>query len=121
MCALVPGVQTCALPISQQVTPRNGDMVRLAPGRAEIVDEVPAGRLYVDAGIVTPENGDALRARRHAAFNGVVAVSVTLDRKGQIVAGPDVRAPGLPPGSDDPPDSGLDELPHAATNPLERP
>ena len=57
-------------------------MVRLAPGRAEIIDEVPAGRLYVDAGVVTPENGDALRERRHAAFNGVLTISVALNAKG---------------------------------------
>ena len=67
-------------------------MVRLAPGRAEIIDEVPAGRLYVDGGMVTPENGDALRERRHAASNGVLAVSVVLDGKNKIVSGPQVRA-----------------------------
>ena len=70
------------LQVPQSVAPRNGDMVRLAPGRAEIIDEVPAGRLYVDAGVVTPENGDALRERRHAAFNGMLTVSIALDREG---------------------------------------
>jgi ribonuclease J len=87
------------LQVPQQVTPRNGDMVRLAPGRAEIIAEVPAGRLYVDAGVLTPENGDALRERRHAAFNGVVAVSVALDERGRIVSGPQVRVLGLPTDS----------------------
>ncbi len=88
------------LQIAQTVAPRNGDMVRLAPGMAEIIDEVPAGRLYVDAGVVTPENGDALRERRHAAFNGMLTVSLVLDGRGAIVAGPSVRALGLP-GDDD--------------------
>ena len=27
---------------------RNGDLVRLAPGKAEIIDEIPSGRLYKD-------------------------------------------------------------------------
>jgi ribonuclease J len=98
------------LQVPQQVTPRNGDMVRLAPGRAEIVDEVPAGRLYVDAGVVTPENGDALRERRHAAFNGMIAVSVALDGRGRIVSGPQVRALGLPTHEDDPLEDVLDDL-----------
>ena len=84
------------LQVAEAVAPRNGDMVRLAPGRAAIVDEVPAGRLYVDAGVVTPENGEALRERRHAAFNGMLTVAVALDRKGRIVSGPQVRALGLP-------------------------
>ena len=67
-------------------------MVRLAPGRAEIIDEVPSGRLYVDGGMLTPENGDALRERRHAAFNGVLIVSVVLDGKGRMAADSQVRA-----------------------------
>jgi ribonuclease J len=84
------------LQVAEAIAPRNGDMVRLAPGRAAIVDEVPAGRLYVDAGVVTPENGEALRERRHAAFNGMLTVAVALDRKGRIVSGPQVRVLGLP-------------------------
>ena len=82
--------------VAEALAPRNGDMVRLAPGRAEIIDEVPAGRLYVDGGMVTPENGEALRERRHAAFNGVLSVAVALDGRGRIASGPQVRALGLP-------------------------
>ncbi len=108
------------LQVPQQVTPRNGDMVRLAPGRAEIIDEVPAGRLYVDAGVVTPENGDALRERRHAAFNGVVAVSVALDGRNKIVSGPQVRALGLPTDEDYPLDDVLDDLADEAEQALGR-
>jgi len=108
------------LQVPQQVTPRNGDMVRLAPGRAEIIDEVPAGRLYVDAGVVTPENGDALRERRHAAHNGMVAVSVVLDGRSRIVAGPAVKAVGLPTDEDYPLDEALDDLAEAAEEALKR-
>ena len=98
------------LQVPQSVAPRNGDMVRLAPGRAEIIDEVPAGRIYVDAGVLTPENGDALRERRHAAYNGVLAVSVVLDGRGKVAAGPQVRALGLPADDDYPMDEVLDDL-----------
>jgi ribonuclease J len=90
------------LQISQAVAPRNGDMVRLAPGLAEIIDEVPSGRLYVDAGVVTAENGEALRERRHAAVNGVLTVSLVLDGRDRIAAGPVVRALGLPGDEDYP-------------------
>jgi len=108
------------LQVPQQVTPRNGDMVRLAPGRAAIVDEVPAGRLYVDGGMVTVENGDALRERRHAASNGVVAVSVVLDGKNKIVSGPQVRALGLPSEPDYPLEDILDDLADEAEQALGR-
>jgi ribonuclease J len=108
------------LQVPQQITPRNGDMVRLAPGRAEIIDEVPAGRLFVDAGVMTPENGEALRERRHAAFNGMVAVSVVLDGRNKIVSGPQVRALGLPTDEDYPLDDVLDDLADEAEQALAR-
>ncbi|WP_421933599.1 ribonuclease J [Phenylobacterium sp.] len=108
------------LQVPQTVSPRNGDMVRLAPGRAEIIDEVPAGRIYVDGGMLTPENGDALRERRHAAFNGMLAVSVALDPRGKIVSGPQVRALGLPAEEDYPMDEMMDDLADEAERALDR-
>ena len=108
------------LQVPQQVTPRNGDMVRLAPGRAAIIDEVPAGRLYVDGGMVTAENGEALRERRHAAFNGVIAVSVALDGRNKIVSGPQVRVLGLPTDSTDHLDDVLDDLADEVETTLKR-
>ncbi len=106
--------------VPQTVAPRNGDMVRLAPGLAGIVDEVPAGRLYVDAGVVTPENGQALRERRHAAFNGMIAVSIALDHRGRIAAGPTVRTLGLPEGEGFVLDEAIDELTEAAGQAIAR-
>jgi len=48
--------------VPQVLVCRNGDLVRLAPGAAEIVDQLPSGRLYKDgapspraAGSVSPE------------------------------------------------------------------
>ena len=61
-------------------------------------------------GIVTPENGDALRERRHAAFNGVLTVSIALDGRGRIASGPDVRRLGLPGDEDYPLAEAMDDL-----------
>jgi ribonuclease J len=108
------------LQVPYAVTPRNGDMVRLAPGHAEIIDEVPSGRLYVDGGVVTPENGQALRERRHAAFNGMLAVSVVLDGKNRIVSGPQVRGLGLAGDSDYPLDEAMDDLAEEAETAFKR-
>lgn len=98
------------LQVPQTVSPRNGDMVRLAPGRAEIIDEVPAGRLYVDGNVIVPSSAEPLRERRHAAYNGVLTVAVALDGKGRIVSGPQVRAIGLPGDDDYPVADALDDL-----------
>ncbi|MGI8839430.1 MAG: ribonuclease J [Caulobacteraceae bacterium] len=108
------------LQVPQTIAPRNGDMVRLAPGPAQIVDEVPAGRLYVDAGVVTPENGDALRERRHAAFNGVLTVSVALDSRNGVASGPLVRSLGLPGDEDYPLAEAMGDLAGEARAALKR-
>jgi ribonuclease J len=106
--------------VPEALAPRNGDLVRLAPGRAEIIDEVPSGRLYLDGGMLTPENGEALRERRHAAYNGVVHVSIVLDKKGRIASGPQVRAVGMPGDEDYPLDDALDDLADVAVEALKR-
>jgi ribonuclease J len=108
------------LQVPQALAPRNGDMVRLAPGRAMVIDEVPAGRLYVDGGMVTPENGEALRERRHAAYNGMLTVAVALDRKGRIASGPQVRAVGLPGEADYQLEEAIDDLAGEAEAALKR-
>jgi ribonuclease J len=43
--------------VPEVVQARNGTLVRLAPGKAAIVDDVPAGRLYRDGDIVIEEDG----------------------------------------------------------------
>ena len=45
---------------------RNGDLVKLAPGDPEIIDEVPAGRIYKD-GVAAGRGGGAHRRRPQAA------------------------------------------------------
>ena len=106
--------------VPQALAPRNGDLVRLAPGRAEIIDEVPAGRLFLDGGMLTPENGEALRERRHAATNGVIHVSLVLDGKGRIASGPQVRAVGMPGDEDYPLGEALDDLAEVAVEALKK-
>ena len=108
------------LQVPQAVAPRNGDMVRLAPGPAQIIESVPNGRLYVDAGVVTPENGDALRERRHAAFNGALTVSLVLDSRNRLISGPLVLALGLPGDKSSPLEDALDTLADEAANALRR-
>lgn len=98
------------LQVPEAIAMRNGDMVRLAPGRAEIIDEVPAGRLYVDGGMLVPAAGEALRERRHASTNGVLIVSFALDGKGRLASDIDMRSLGLPGDESLPLGDALDDL-----------
>jgi len=69
---------------------------------------------------VTPENGQALRERRHAAFNGMIFASLAIDKRGRIAAGPDVRALGMPESEDEPLEEALDQLAEEAGKALGR-
>ncbi len=104
----------------QAVAPRNGEVVRLAPGRAEVIDEAPSGLLYVDGGMMTPANSEPLRERRHAASNGALMVAVTLDKRGRLAADVSVRSIGLPGDEEYPLDDALDDLADDAENAVRR-
>ena len=79
----------------QVVRARNGTMVRLLPGPAEIIDDVPVGRLYRDGTILTRADDGQVRERRKLSFAGSVAVSLVLSEKGVLLADPEVAVTGL--------------------------
>ena len=84
------------LQIPEAVVPRNGTLIRLAPGKARIIDEVPAGRLYLDGRILVDEAESHLRERRKMAFGGHAAVTIVIDRNGKLAADPHVCLQGAP-------------------------
>ncbi|HAC57267.1 MAG TPA: MBL fold metallo-hydrolase, partial [Rhodobiaceae bacterium] len=84
------------LQVPEQIVVRNGLMVRLAPGAAEVIDEAHSGRLYLDGDVLTEEDEGAVQERRRLAFAGSVFVSVVLDGKGEVRGEPQVRLMGLP-------------------------
>lgn len=84
----------CQVP--EVVMARNGEMVRIGPGKAQIVDEVPSGRLHLDGEFLVSDNDPALKDRRKIAYAGVLVVTVTLDDEGQVLEDPRVLALGMP-------------------------
>ena len=82
--------------VGQVIRARNGTMVRLLPQPAEIIDNVPVGRLYRDGLILTSAEEGQVRMRRRLSFAGTVAVSLVLTTKGELVAEPEVSLMGLP-------------------------
>jgi ribonuclease J len=84
------------LQVPEQVVVRNGLIVRLAPGLAEVVDEAPSGRIYLDGDVLTDQDEGAVQERRRLAFAGSVFVSLVLDGKGDVRGEPQVRLMGLP-------------------------
>jgi ribonuclease J len=71
-------------------------MLRLAPGRAEIVDEVPAGRVYLDGRVLTDGSAGLTQKRRALAFAGIIAITLVLDSKGRLAGEPSIIMDGIP-------------------------
>lgn len=99
-----------ALQIPETVAPKNGDLIRLAPGPAVVIDEVPSGRLYVDGNMIVDTEDDAIRDRKRLAAEGAVNIALALNGKNAIVAGPNVSVRGLTMPDDDDLEIALEEL-----------
>lgn len=72
----------------------DGDILNLAPGRFEVIDSAPVGRLALDGVRVVPLQGGIMAARRRMLFNGIAIGSVAVSQSGKII-GADVSVPGL--------------------------
>ncbi len=84
------------LQVPETLVIQNGDMVRLAPGAAEVMDEVPSGRVVMDGDVLVPSWDAGIQERRRLGFAGAVFVSVALDEKGAVRGDPEIRLIGLP-------------------------
>ena len=62
---------------------RNGTIVRLLPGPAEIIGEAPVGRIYRDGQLLIPGDEDFIRERRKLSFVGSVVVSIAITEGGR--------------------------------------
>jgi ribonuclease J len=85
-----------AMQVPQAMVPENGQMFRLAPGRPELIDEVPSGRLHMDGRVLVAEGEGLAKDRRALAFAGLLVVVLVFDRKGRIAAPPTVLGEGMP-------------------------
>ena len=73
----------------------DGDVLNLAPGRVEIVDSAPTGRLVVDGNRLVPLGGGVMTARKRMLFNGVAVASLAVDAAGRLIGRPRLSTPGL--------------------------
>lgn len=85
--------QQCQVPEALEAA--NGRLIRLAPGPAEILDQVPVGRLGLDGNALVPMDSEAVRHRHRLSANGVILVSVVLDKGGKLLTDPQVTLEGL--------------------------
>ncbi|MDX1709955.1 MAG: ribonuclease J [Rhodovibrionaceae bacterium] len=85
--------QACQVP--HALVAENGDLIRLAPGEAEIVEEVAHGRLALDGSRLVRVDSPVLRARNKMRMNGSAMVTVAVDGGGRLLGEPQVSLQGV--------------------------
>jgi ribonuclease J len=82
----VPAVALCG----------DGDILRLTPGPAQVVGEVPAGRVYRDGQMLIDAQSVTISQRRKLSFAGIVSAAIAIDDRGGLVGEPEIGIAGLP-------------------------
>lgn len=73
----------------------NGTVLKLAPGPAEIIDEVFSGRLALDGNRLISMGNGALRERRRMLHSGAAVVTVIVNQMGELQADPQISTLGV--------------------------
>jgi ribonuclease J len=74
----------------------NGDIVKLYPGKPEVYDKAPSGRLYVDGNISVVEDAPSIKDRKNLSANGYIEATVLITPKGNIHKRPILTFRGIP-------------------------
>ncbi|MEP9353683.1 ribonuclease J [Xanthobacter sp. KR7-65] len=97
-----------SLGVPEVVTCYDGHVIRLAPGPAERVDDLPFGRLYKDGRLLLADGARAIPERRKLGYVGAVSIAVAVDRQGGLAGDPSVEITGVPERGE----GGIDMLDH---------
>jgi len=84
--------------VSQTIMPDNGVVIRLNGDRPGVIDNVHTGAMTAEKGNIIELQSDRLRARRRMLWNGVVTVSLVMNRAGGLCAVPSVVQSGIGDG-----------------------
>lgn len=84
-----------AMGVEAAVVGEDGAMIRLAPGVPEIIGHVPVGRLALDGNRIVPVDGELVKSRQRALWNGTVVITVVVDHEGYLMAKPKITTTGL--------------------------
>lgn len=75
---------------TQPIVIGNGDILRLAPGEPEVIDDAPIGRMALEPSGPVDVGDELYRTRRRLMSHGVILVSLVLDDYGTVLAAPRV-------------------------------
>jgi ribonuclease J len=81
--------------VSHVFTPRNGDLIALTEAGAELVDQVPSGRLALDGRRLIPYKGTVMHDRHRLMSTGHAHVTLLLSEDGSLKHPPSILLIGV--------------------------
>lgn len=81
--------------VPEAIQVSNGAVVKLAPGKASVIDKVESGYLGVDGNFLLPCDSSILKMRRRLQESGIIFVVLMLNSRNKLVMSPIIRAPGV--------------------------
>ena len=82
--------------VKEVILANDGDMIRLAPGEPDVVDTLPAARLFKDGYLLIEEASRVVPERRKLSFAGIVSVAIAMDERGVVVGDIQMDMAGVP-------------------------
>ena len=82
--------------IDQPILIENGDVLKIFPGKAEVINKVNSGKLLVDGNRLIDGESNSLRDRRNISINGMMDISLIVSKNGDIERSPLISLRGLP-------------------------
>ena len=82
--------------VRHAVVQKNGDVIRLAPGEPQKIDEVRVGQLILDGDVILPAEGSTINERRRIGYGGLITVALAIADDGTLAGRPLVRPFGVP-------------------------
>ena len=104
-----------ACQVPQTIVATNGDLIRLAPGPAAIIDHTETGRLGLEGKSVVTVADGAFRTRLRMSRSGSAVATIVVDRQGRLLSAPQITVHGLL----DPEDEVLDDASDAISKAVE--
>ena len=82
--------------VPDTIVQTDGDLLRLLPGPAKKLRDVPVGRLVLDGDVILPADGATINDRRKLSLNGQISIGVAVGQGGRMLGRPQVRVQGVP-------------------------
>ena len=89
-----------ACQVQSTVVPQNGSMISINKDGAQVIDMVPSGRLALEGKRLVPLDGQLVRNRRRALYNGFVVATVVIDDNANLYDEPMITDTGLLDGGE---------------------